>query len=91
MTDNRITTSDEVKLEIYSEGKCIDTYESSGYSNIPEFIFKVFSKSSLDMGDIEDYVFRVTNITRGTTSRYRVNAGGNVKLIPEEPVEAVLD
>jgi len=31
--------------------------------------------------DIRDYVFEVSNITTGTSARYRVNAHGNVKLI----------
>ncbi len=34
--------------------------------------------------DIEDYVFRVTDLSDGTSARYRINAGGNLKLIVEE-------
>lgn len=33
---------------------------------------------------IENYVFTVTDLTSGTSERYRVNAGGHVRLIPEE-------
>lgn len=32
----------------------------------------------------EDYVYRVTDNTDGTSARYRINAGGNVKILPEE-------
>lgn len=34
--------------------------------------------------DIEDYVFRVMDLSDGTSARYRINAGGNLKLIVEE-------
>lgn len=43
-----------------------------------------FDNSGRADKDIEDYVFRVTNLADHTSARYRVNAGGNVKLIPEE-------
>ena len=33
---------------------------------------------------IEDYVFRVSDLATGTSARYRVNAGGNLKILPEE-------
>ena len=32
---------------------------------------------------IENFVFTVSNLTEGTKSRYRVNAGGHAKLIVE--------
>lgn len=33
---------------------------------------------------MEDYVYTVTDLTTGTTARYRINAGGHVRILPEE-------
>ena len=32
----------------------------------------------------EDYVFTVTNLTNGTSARYRINAGHHEVILPEE-------
>lgn len=34
--------------------------------------------------NIEDYVFRVTDLSDNTSARYRVDAGDKVRLISEE-------
>lgn len=39
--------------------------------------------------DIEDYVFRVTNLADNSSARYRINAGGNAKIIPEEGLHVI--
>lgn len=84
MTANRIHPIDEVLVEFYYDGKKVDTYEGSGFHAVEEAIQNAYDGSTRANVNIEDYVFRVTNLGDSTSARYRVNAGGNVKLIPEE-------
>lgn len=84
MTANRIRPIDEVLVEFYYDGKKVDTYEGSGFHTVEEAIQNAYDGSERANVNIEDYVFRVTNLGDSTSVRYRVNAGGNVKLIPEE-------
>lgn len=82
MTANRIHPADDVLVELYLDGKKVDSYEGSGYHSVEEAIRNSFDGSERANLNIEDYVFRVTNLADNTSARYRVNAGGNVKLIP---------
>lgn len=82
MTANRIHPADDVLVELYLDGKKVDSYEGSGYHSVEEAIRNAFDGSERANLNIEDYVFRVTNLADNTSARYRVNAGGNVKLIP---------
>lgn len=82
MTANRIHPADDVLVELYLDGKKVDSYEGSGYHSVEEAIRNSFDGSERANLNIEDYVFRVTNLADDTSARYRVNAGGNVKLIP---------
>lgn len=84
MAVNRIRPIDDVLVELYLEGKKVDTYEGSGFHTIDEAVRSAYESSKREYVNIEDYVFRVTNLTEHTSARYRVNAGGNLKLIPEE-------
>lgn len=84
MAVNRIRPIDDVLVELYLEGKKVDTYEGSGFHTIDEAVRSAYESSKREYVNIEDYVFRVTNLAEHTSVRYRVNAGGNVKLIPEE-------
>lgn len=84
MTANRIRPIDEVLVEFYYDGKKVDIYEGSGFHTVEEAIQNAYDGSARANVNIEDYVFRVTNLGDSTSARYRVNAGGNVKLIPEE-------
>lgn len=84
MAVNRIRPIDDVLVELYLEGKKVDTYEGSGFHTIDEAVRSAYESSKREYVNIEDYVFRVTNLTEHTSDRYRVNAGGNLKLIPEE-------
>lgn len=84
MAVNRIRPIDDVLVELYLEGKKVDTYEGSGFHIIDEAVRSAYESSKREYVNIEDYVFRVTNLTEHTSARYRVNAGGNLKLIPEE-------
>ena len=74
-------------MEIYFDGKQVNSYESTGFHTVEQAVetaFDSFVDSNSAEKNIEDYVFRVTNLADNTSARYRVNAGGNVKLIPEE-------
>lgn len=84
MTVNRIHTIDEVMVEIYFEGKKVDTYQGSGFHTVDEAIRNAYEGSDRTPLQIEDYVFTVTDLKSGVSERYRVNAGNHVKLIPEE-------
>lgn len=84
MTQNRIHPADDVLVELYFDGKKIDTYEGSGFHTIEEAVCNAYDGSERANVNIEDYVFRVTNLADKTSARYRVNAGGNVKILPEE-------
>ena len=83
MTQNRIHPIDEVMIEIYEEGKKVDTYQGSGFHTIDEAVRNAYEGSDRTGNPIEDYVFRVTDLATGTSSRYRVNAGDNLKILPE--------
>lgn len=84
MKVNRIHPTEEVAVDIYFEGKKVDSYKDSGNHTIEQAIQNAYDGSQRTNIDIEDYVFRVTNLADNTTARYRINAGGNAKLIPEE-------
>lgn len=84
MAVNRIRPIDDVIVELYLDGKKVDTYEGSGFHTIDEAVKSAYESSKREYVNIEDYVFRVTNLAEHTSARYRVNAGGNLKLIPEE-------
>ena len=84
MTTNRIYPIDDVLVEFYFDGKKIDTYEGSGFHNIEEAIHSAYDSAERRNVNIEDYVFSVTNLADHTSARYRVNAGGNIKILPEE-------
>lgn len=83
-TENRIHPADDVMVEFYFDGKKIDTYEGSGYHTVDEAIRNAYDGSERANVNIEDYVFRVTNLSTKTSARYRVDAGDKVKILPEE-------
>ena len=84
METNRLQLDDRVKVEIYDEGKLIAIYNGSGFHNVTAAILSAYEKSDDTDRSAEDYVFRVTDENTGTSARYRINAGGNVKILPEE-------
>lgn len=83
MSINRIYPVDDVRIELYFDGKLKDAYQGSGYDNIEEAIRAAY-EGVRSNANIEDYVFDVKNLTTGTSGRYRINAGGNVTLLPQE-------
>lgn len=84
MTTNRIHPTDRVLVELFFDGKKISTYEGEGFHTVEQVVEAAYEKTNNTDKSPEDYVYRVTNLADNTTVRYRVNAGGNVKLIPEE-------
>ncbi len=88
MENNRIRPIDDVRVEIYELGHKVGAIQRSGFHNVTEAIEAAYLGSRFDLNPIEDYVWRVTNLSTGTSGRYRVNAGGNVKILPEERVDA---
>lgn len=84
-TANRIHTIDEVMIEIYDpEGRKVDTYEGSGFHTVAEAIENAYDGSAHTPLAAEDYVYKVIDLKNNTCGRYRINAGGNVKILPEE-------
>lgn len=84
MSNNRLRPIDDVRVEMDYNGKEIDAFQGSGYNTIQEAVRTAYEASKRTDLNIEDYVFRVTNLTTGTSARYRVNAGDNIKILPEE-------
>lgn len=84
MTHNAIHPQDEIKIEMYLEGRNVYTYQGTGFHNIEEVIDACYNASSLTDRSAEDYVFTVTNLTNGTSARYRINAGHHEVILPEE-------
>lgn len=84
MNTNRIRPIDDVKVDIYFNGEKIDGYQGSGYHTVEEAVTAAYESSDRTRLGDEDYVYRVTNLTTGSTARYRFNAGENLKILPEE-------
>lgn len=84
MTHNTIHNADDVMVEIYLDGHKIDTYQGSGYHNIAQAIENAYDGSDRTNNPAEDYVYKITNLTNGTSARYRINAGRHAVILPEE-------
>ena len=78
MKANRHHPHDNVRIELLFDDRIEDAYQGSGYHNIGEAILAAFNGNPRKYLNIEDYVFAVTDLTTGTSGRYRVNAGGNI-------------
>lgn len=83
MIANRLHAADRVQVEIYLEGKEVGSYEGTGFHNVEQAVQDAVRRSGRSVKNIEDYVFRVTDLSDRTSARYRINAGGNLKLIVE--------
>lgn len=83
-TTNRIRPEDMVRVVIYYEGREADAHEGSGYHTVEEAVNDAYDASSRTPLDKEDYVYRVTDTAHDTSARYRFNAGGNLRILPEE-------
>lgn len=83
-TTNRIHNIDDVRIVMYLDGREVDAHQGSGYHTVDEAVRDAFNASSRTNMPIEDYVFRVTDLSNDTTARYRINAGGHLRILPEE-------
>lgn len=83
MTVNRMHPVDNVVVQMYLDGKETATYQGTGLHNVEEAIRSAYQATDAPK-NIEDCVFRVSDLTDSTSARYRVDAGGIVRLIPEE-------
>ena len=84
MESDRLRPEDKVQVKAYEEdGELAAEGEATGFHTVREAIEATYESITDDenKADIRDYVFEVSNITTGTSARYRVNAHGNVKLI----------
>ncbi|MDE6048321.1 MAG: hypothetical protein K2G09_01320 [Paramuribaculum sp.] len=83
MANNRLHPQDDVRVELYYDGKLKDAYQGSGYETIEEAVSAAFEGVKSN-ANIEDFVYDVKDLTTGTSGKYRVNAGGNITLLPME-------
>lgn len=83
MENNRINPIDDVRVEIYEDARKVDAMQRSGFHNVAEAVEAAYEGSRATRNPIEDYVWRVINLSTGTSARYRVNAGGHLAILPE--------
>ena len=81
METNRIRKGEKVVVEIYENATKVGSYQTTDAHDIEEAIREAYRSSDRYADPMQDYVFKVTESTTGTESRYRINAHGNVKLI----------
>lgn len=79
---NRVRPDDKVRVEIENvNGDVVSTYKGTGFSKVEEAIDAAYEYNSGLLGPMVDYVYSVNDSTTGVCHRYRINAGGNAKLI----------
>lgn len=83
MNANRLHPKDCVSVEIYYDGGLVETYRGSGFHDIADAISAACANSVRMVKPSEDYVFRVTDANNASSARYRINAGGHVRILPE--------
>ena len=84
MENNRINLEDNIRVEIYDDGHKVDTVDLTGLHNVSDAVDAAYRNSKATFNPIEDYVWRVSNLTTDTSARYRVDAGGHLRILPEE-------
>lgn len=81
MQDNRLNLKDVVDVEVIQEdGEVLANARVSGVHSIDEAI-RVALQKIPEASAPEAYVFKVSDISDGTSRRYRLNAHGHVRLI----------
>lgn len=79
---NRVRPDDKVRVAIENvNGDVVSTYKGTGFSRVEEAIDAAYEYNSGLLGPMADYVYSIDDSTTGVCHRYRINAGGNVKLI----------
>lgn len=86
METNRLHPSDNVEVEMYlpSSGSTpVHTCIAKGFHSVENAAQEAWNSLPSPRQPKEMYVYRITNLSTGTTSRYRFNAHGNLRLIAE--------
>lgn len=79
---DRLHSEDTVRVEIENiNGDVVTTYKGSGFSKIEDAITAAYDANASLLGEMNDYVYNITDKATGICHRYRINAGGNAKLI----------
>lgn len=84
MESDRLRVGDKVLVKVYEDtGELAARSEGTGFHTVREAIDATYESMADgdDKADKRDYVFEVSDLTTGTSARYRVNAHGNVRLI----------
>lgn len=84
MENNRIHPADDVRVELWFNGKEIDAWQSSGFHTVSQSVRAAYEATDRANLNIEDYIFTVKNLATGTSARYRINAGDHLRILPEE-------
>lgn len=83
--NNHIAPIDSVRIEIFDpDGHRAATWQGSGFHTLSQAVAAAYEGSAPLNMPVEDYVYEVTDLTRNTTARYRINAGGNLRILAEE-------
>lgn len=81
MDTNRIRTNQLVKVEVTDDdGRTVATHLCDTVNTITQAIQQTVAAVNLP-GPAVDYVYRVTDLSTGVSERYRINAGGHVRLL----------
>lgn len=84
MESDFLKKGDKVFVAMFdSEGKEVWSVNLIDVHNIADAITQAYAASPFENGP-ENYVFKVVNETTDVAHRYRLNADGNVVLLPEE-------
>ena len=85
MDSNRIHPDDIVAVTVYDDGQKVTEYTDRGYHTVADAIRLTLEHDhEILTTNPADYVYNVYNCTTEKSSNYRINAGGNVRLIAGE-------
>lgn len=84
MTNNRINTIDDIRIDIYVGKHKVDSIIRSGLHNVNEAVEAAYEGSNFTDNPLEEYIWKITNLSTGTSARYRVDAGGHLRIIPDQ-------
>lgn len=81
METNRIKPGQKVDVQITAEsGDQLFTFTCNNVHNVTEAINEAYDASGIQESKL-DFTYTVTNLDTNISERYRINAGGNVKLL----------
>lgn len=83
MTTNRLELNDKVNVKVAVEGCTVGEFNGTGFHSVEEAMDAAYEAEAADYPR-QDCVFTVTDVTNGTSARYRFNAHNHKALLPEE-------